>query len=361
MIRDWLPSCKDSSYCAVGNLLLGDLAGCLACLRRWPHTAAELLRESQGGGAIRNRRPGVLAPLLGGSASVKSAVAAAAALVPTGELSVLNVHICGDVCAGKSMTKQALMRTLNLRVPPLLSSRLPTINRESDGGGTMGLESLAVDLGPSVRCLLHDYGGHTEFQANHGRHLGIPNSVYVIVVPLFCVPDPGMHPPEKQRRVYEVREVQSKYRYWLRMLYTVVPSARVKCITVVNFVRHVPSASLQGYLAALQAVQPSFASKLEFVGAGAAGNLICVDSDDPLQVHRQLCPVIKEAVRSLEESPVLVSLCVAAGPSPRLLGARSCQRGTWTLGCVSVWLGWLCGLGMGWLQIAMRSELAWMR
>ena len=94
------------------------------------------------------------------------AAAVTTALVPPRGLpgtKVANVHICGEPGAGKSMTLQALRRTLSCpswRKSPPKIEELPHIDKED--GRTLGMESceenVVVDDMP-IKINLYDYGG----------------------------------------------------------------------------------------------------------------------------------------------------------------------------------------------------------
>jgi hypothetical protein len=289
----------------------------LQYLRRWPDQAAEVLREC----SLGIVRPGCLGQrLLDNRASggppqdviaIHAVSAAASAVQGRGALTVANVHICGEGYAGKSMTRQTLMRCFNSSSRLLLSSPLPDIALED--GRTLGMVSESLERaawlsGDTVRVLFHDYGGQEEFRANHAAHLAAPSSVYLLVVPLW-----DKRPGPNHNKSMELEYMVEKYRTWLKFINTIVPASehKAQCITVLNFARQFTAAGgdVEAVVSRLTAVQGSFKAnpgcKLTFVAAP-----ILVNSNISASVHKRLLPTLKGVIASLAQLPVPIAPAV---------------------------------------------------
>jgi hypothetical protein len=289
----------------------------LQYLRRWPDQAAEVLRDC----SIGMMRRGCLGQrMLENRASggppqdviaIHAVCAVASAVQGRGALTVANVHICGEGYAGKSMTRQALMKCFNSSSRLLQSSALPDIPLEE--GRTLGMVSEPLERAAwlsrdSVRVLFHDYGGQEEFRANHAAHLAAPNSVYLLVVPLW---DKRPGPNHDKPMVLEY--MVEKYRSWLKFINTIVPASQHKaqCVTVLNFARQFTAAggNVEAVVSRLTAVQRSFeaspGSKLTFFAAP-----ILVNSNISASVHKRLLPTLKWVIADLAQLPVPIAPAV---------------------------------------------------
>ena len=102
-------------YTAVGSALIGRSDLLIECLKIWPETADEILRELNS----RTLHRSGLFLKYADSEVVKLAAAMATALVPTQSTeritSVANIHICGEPGAGKSTTFKTLQDTIDWR------------------------------------------------------------------------------------------------------------------------------------------------------------------------------------------------------------------------------------------------------
>jgi hypothetical protein len=243
--------------------------------------------------------------------AIHAVSAAASAVQGRGALTVANVHICGEGYAGKSMTRQALMKCFNSSSRLLLSSTLPDIPLEE--GRTLGMVSASLERaawlsGDTVRVLFHDYGGQEEFRANHAAHLAAPNSVYLLVVPLW-----DKRPGPNHDKPMELEYIVEKYRTWLKFINTIVPASehKAQCVTVLNFHRQFTAArgSVEAVVSRLTAVQDSFNAnsytKLTFVAAP-----ILVNSNISASVHKRLLPTLKAVIADLAQLPVPIAPAV---------------------------------------------------
>jgi hypothetical protein len=292
----------------------------LHCLRRWPEQAAEIVREC----SLDVVRPGYLGQRIldnrgsGGPAqdvlAIHAVSAAASAVQGRGALTVANVHICGEGYAGKSMTRQALMKSYakNGRVLLAASPPLPDINLKD--GRTRGMVRDSLDMVVSddgknsvVRVLFHDYGGQEEFRANHAAHLAAPNSVYLLVMPLWDKRPKADNPNQSVDKPMELEYLVKKYRDWLKFINTVVSKgSQVECITELNFANQYRKAEgvqeLQKAVDALKAVSDEFKGDVMF-----SHDPILVNAKKSASVHRRIVTPLREAIAKLAHVPIPVS------------------------------------------------------
>jgi hypothetical protein len=316
----------------------------LTCLRRWPEQAEDVVREC----SLGVLRPGCLGQrLLDNRASggppqdviaIHAISAAASAVQSRGALTIANVHICGEGYAGKSMTRQALLECFNSSFGLFLSSALPDI--PSKEGRTLGMVCESLDRSVwlselTTRMRIHDYGGQEAFRVNHASYLSAPNSVYLLVVPLW---DMRPRTANKSQRVDEPMELEyivEKYRDWLKFINSVVPEStgKVQCITVLNFARqfdalsaHKKTYTAENAITRLLEVQDVFCAssqcKVEFVAAP-----LTVNSNDATSVREHIVPQLWKAIDALQGAPVLVSPVVQAVVDDLLVPGR------WPLFC----------------------------
>jgi hypothetical protein len=284
----------------------------LKCLRRWPDLTAEVLRECSSGclnQRLQYNRASGGAPQ--DVIAIHAVTAAASALQSNGALIVANVHICGEGYAGKTMTRQALMKSLNSSSSLLLPSQLPNIHLVN--GRTRGMVSEALVISAwlttdPVRVLLHDYGGQEEFQANHAAHLAAPNSVYLLVVPLWDVrpkPDQTDVPAAK---LMNRKELKTRFEIWLKIIASVASEGieKAQCITVLNFRNQFEAAcggdwkrELQDIVEQLQVIQGRFSAKLTFPIRPVA-----INSINSRSVHAGVVPILRSSIKCLTGQPV---------------------------------------------------------
>jgi hypothetical protein len=324
---------SDGAYRAVTAAILNETITAVTCLRRWPDQAAEVLRECSLG-ALPVVRPGCLGQRLldnratGGPprhvVAIHAVSAAASAVQGRGALAVANVHICGEGCAGKSMTKIALLKTISSSSAiRLVSSELPDIALVD--GRTLGLSSTLLDTGgwlkKRVRVVIQDYGGQEAFRVNHAAYLSAPNSVYLLVVPLWDMRPQEGNPSERIDKPMALDYIVDKYRDWLKFINSVVPESarKVQCITVLNFARqfrelpvHKKIYTVEKAVAQLKEVQDVFRAspqcRLEFVEAPP----IPVNSIVAASVQKRVVPELWKAIEALQEAPVPMSPIVQA-------------------------------------------------
>jgi hypothetical protein len=236
-----------------------------------------------------------------------------------GALTVANVHICGEGYAGKSMTKNALLKSISSSPAiRLFSSELPDIALED--GRTLGMASTLLETGgvltKRVRVLIQDYGGQEAFRVNHASYLSAPNSVYLLVVPLWDMRPQQGSPSESVDKPMPLNYIVEKYGEWLKFINSVVPESagKVQCITVLNFARRfqaLPSNkktyTVEKAVIRLKEVQDVFKAspqcRLEFVETLP----IPVNSIVPASVQKRVVPELWKAIEALQEAPVPVS------------------------------------------------------
>jgi hypothetical protein len=341
-LREHFHELGDGRFATVTAAFVNGADVALKCLHRWPEQAAEILHECALG-VLPVVQPGCLGQRLldnranGGTPqdviAIHAVSAAASAVHGRGALTVANVHICGEGYAGKSMTRQALLECFNSSFGLFLSSALPDIPLEE--GRTLGMVCESLDRSVwlselTTRMRIHDYGGQEAFRVNHTSYLAAPNSVYLLVVPLW-----DMRPQEgnKSRRVDEPMDLDyivEKYRDWLKFINSVVPEStgKVQCITVLNFARqfdalsaHKKTYTAENAITRLLEVQDVFWAssqcKLKFVAAP-----LTVNSNDATSVREHIVPQLWKAIDALQGAPVLVSPVVQAVVDDLLVPGR---------------------------------------
>jgi hypothetical protein len=268
--------------------------------------------------------------------AVKAVVAAVQA---RSALTVAHVHLCGEGCAGKSMTKKALFQSFNSSpVIRVFSSKLNDISLQE--GRTLGMNSSPLDTGgwirKRVRVLIRDYGGQEAFRVNHASYLAAPNSMYVIVVPLWDMRPREDNPAERVDRPMQLKYIVDRYCDWLKFINSVVSEAgrKVQCITLLNFARqfndypkHKKTFTLEGAVIELVEVQRVFTAspgcRLEFVETPP----IPVNSNISASVQKRVVPELRKAIEALEETPVAMS------PILQAVLDDMAVKGKWPLCC----------------------------
>jgi hypothetical protein len=295
----------------------------LKCLRRWPDQAAEVLRECFLG-TLPGVQPGCLGQRLldnrasGGTPqdviAIYAVSAAASAVQGTGALTVANVHICGEGYAGKSMTRQALMKSYDKSGRVLLSASFPLPDITLKEGRTRGMVRDSLDMvvregdqQSVVRVLFHDYGGQEEFRANHAAHLAAPNSVYLLVVPLWDKRPKADDLDQSVNKPMVLEYIIGKYRTWLKFINTIVPKqAQVECITVLNFAEQYRNAKgeeeLQETVDAVKAVSDEFKGGLVF-----SHDPILVNAKRAASVHKRIVTPLRNSISKLAHAAIPVS------------------------------------------------------
>jgi hypothetical protein len=328
LLETFLGPDSNGAYRAVIAALINETDVALTCLRRWPDLAGEVLRECSAG-APPVRRHGFLCQRLSdhraSNGALEDVVAIHAVEAVTfvvqarSALTVAHVHLCGEGCAGKSMTKKALFQSFNSSpVIRVFSSKLNDISLQE--GRTLGMNSSPLDTGgwirKRVRVLIRDYGGQEAFRVNHASYLAAPNSVYVVVVPLWDMRPREDNPAERVDRPMQLKYIVDRYCDWLKFINSVVPEAgrKVQCITLLNFARqfknystHKKTFTLEQAIIELEKVQCVFRAspqcRLQFVDASP----IPVNSIVPASVQKRLVPELRKAIEALGETPVPMS------------------------------------------------------
>jgi hypothetical protein len=292
---------RDPAFSVVAAALQNDVYLALSHLRHWPEQVGDVLRAStmlekrlvEGAAGIRSAQ---------GVQAIHAVQCVAAALDPAGALPVLNLHICGDSYAGKTMTKQSLVMCATAPARLYNSSPLPDISLE--GGRTVGVEEHSVEWvlrGQNRVCLrIYDYGGREEFGFNHAAHLATSNSVYLFVLPLR-----DKRPGGTYDQPLPIAYAVERYRAWLKVVNTVVPRTAHKpqVVTVINFASQLQreaGSQQQAVVDQILAVQNSFHSDCRVAFAGAP---IWVDSNIPGRMQLEVVPALSRAFQALPRQP----------------------------------------------------------
>ena len=295
----------------------------MECLRLWPEQIADIVQEasagfwplySPGGLYLRIKQVTDRGLPTDELYAIKAAMAVVAAVKGKAAMTVANVHICGEGYAGKTMTRKALQKTLNVSEMGwvFLSSVLAPIYKR-----TRGMEREVLELnGGAMRVLIYDYGGQEEFHANHATHLASPNSVYLLVVPLWDMrPRPKPDDDKPVDKPMDLEEMVRTYTKWLKFINSVVQKSehKAQCITVLNF-SHKESQleySIDTITQRLSEVQTMFVtnchSRISFMNP-----FVLVDSNIPASVHNYVTPVLKKAIQDLATIPVPIAPSVQA-------------------------------------------------
>jgi hypothetical protein len=298
---------RDPAFSAVAAALQNDVHLAFSHLRRWPEQIGDVLRAST---VFNKRHRDVAAGIRPAqdAQAIHVIQCVAAVLDPAAALPVVNVHICGESCAGKTMTTQSLIMCATAPARLYNSSPLPDISLEN--GRTVGVEEHSVEwalrqgsTATKVRLRIHDYGGREGFWVNHAAHhvarLASPHSVYLFVVPLW-----DKRPGDTHDQPMELENAVELYRAWLKLINTVVPLATHKApvVTVVNFATRFQRAVgglQQAVIDRLLDVQNSFDSQRRFAFIGSPTWL---DSNIPGRTHLELVPVLNRAFDTLPRS-----------------------------------------------------------
>jgi ElaB/YqjD/DUF883 family membrane-anchored ribosome-binding protein len=328
LLRTFLGPDSNGAYRAMIAALINETDAALTCLRRWPDLAAEVLRECSAG-APPVRRHGFLYQRLSDHigcngppeevVAIKAVKAVASAVQARVALIAAHVHLCGEGYAGKSMTKKALDKGFSgSPLFRLTGTNLPDISIED--GRTHGMTSSVLEAGgvlnKRVRVLIQDYGGQEAFRVNHASYLAAPNSVYIIVVPLWDMRPQQGNTSKRVNEPMKLKYIVDKYRDWLKFINSVVPETghKVRCITVLNFEamfrklpEHERTFTVEEAVDKLKEVQGDFTAsslcRLQFDDAPP----IPVNSKNAANVQTHLVPVLRMAIEALRAAPVPMS------------------------------------------------------
>jgi hypothetical protein len=321
-LLETLVECNDlGGYSATVAAAINEANIALKCLREWPDQTAEILRECSLG-AAPVLRPGCLGQRLldnrtsGGAhqdvIAIHAVSAAAAALQGRGALTVANVHICGEGYAGNSITWEALVRIFSSSSGVLLSPSRPEIfetTGHSVGVVTARLERGAWLSGDAVRLLFHDYDGQEEYRANHAAHLAAPNSVYLLVVPLWDKPT-----DRKCDTPMDLEYVVGRYRRWLRFLSSVAAASarKVQCITILDFKHRFPRLQEDSKTYTLEEATARLAGEQELFGSMEFVAAPFPVSSEVDASFRDVVPLLWKTIKALQGGQVFMSTTVQA-------------------------------------------------
>eukprot|EP01033_Poteriospumella_lacustris_P009264 gene9265-6635_t len=151
----------------------------------------------------------------------------------------VNVHVCGEKLAGKTTLSSWLQKKLQKRTTwfdraSALVSRPAMAELVGHNERTPGLLIHRVDNPQEVEYVLHDYGGHEEFRKVYRQFLNVPQSIYVVVLPLV------LKRSDTEHRAYSAEEVVSQYRQWLGQIHNALqgasqpPTNKTAVITLLN-------------------------------------------------------------------------------------------------------------------------------
>eukprot|EP01031_Cornospumella_fuschlensis_P023385 gene23385-28377_t len=139
-----------------------------------------------------------------------------------------HVHICGEGNAGKSVlhhwiceltgptsTVNSLVDWKRMLGP---SKHFITGDNRATTGFVTSQHTYIVDKDKALQFTLYDYAGQREFKINHSGALSVPDSIYIVVVPLF----------DMDRKVW-LQEYECKARLldWLKFIYSVMHAKRL--------------------------------------------------------------------------------------------------------------------------------------
>ena len=140
----------------------------------------------------------------------------------------VNVHLVGDGRAGKSTVRIGLEDSLSERdFGTRASLSILRFFREAlvpHQDSTLGLHCACV-LSFKKRWIVLDYGGQDFQHVNHPFFLSKPNSIFIIVVPLWN---------HEERKEYEDAKLVERYRYWLKYINSFSHLDGSHIITMVN-------------------------------------------------------------------------------------------------------------------------------
>jgi hypothetical protein len=144
------------------------------------------------------------------------------------------LHICGDSFSGKTTFRSALYFAIS---PPTNSflgidygANVPKNIYLDAGeeGRTLGVDVEVLSKNKR-HWIVHDYGGCHRLHVDHLRLLSSPQSIYVVMVPLFNI---------RSKKLYDKAEIIDRYTYWLQFLHSIARErdhSRFSIITVINF------------------------------------------------------------------------------------------------------------------------------
>ena len=156
----------------------------------------------------------------------------------------MHLHLCGDGCSGKTTLRSVLEGTLmhwgawgfkqssTLGFTP---RKVKAIDLEE--GRTQGMEMSHVQhKDRPFKFILYDYGGQEEFRVNHSRFLDRPDSVFLVVVPLWDMLAGAKDASGEPRgAAMDPERMLARYRYWLSFVNSSCSAPVKRCLTIINF------------------------------------------------------------------------------------------------------------------------------
>ena len=154
----------------------------------------------------------------------------------TGLLTTINIHIVGDGKAGKSTAMGGIIQGLQNGGASWYYRFYSSNYIDIEHGRTRGVEMshlIKYDEQEKrhIHYVIHDYGGQEEFHLLHADYLSKPNSIYIVIIPLFHIlPKSTASDASEASKaggiLYSLEEMKSRYRYWLKFIYTLVTSPK---------------------------------------------------------------------------------------------------------------------------------------
>eukprot|EP01033_Poteriospumella_lacustris_P011157 gene11157-7938_t len=135
--------------------------------------------------------------------------------------------------AARNNNNVEVVRWLCEQYPEALKAADKEVVEAASAGSSRGGQG-GVDSPHEVQYVLHDYGGHEEFRKVYRQFLNVPQSIYVVVLPLVEKRSDSEHRP------YSAEEVVSQYRQWLGQIHNALqgasqpPTNKTAVITLLN-------------------------------------------------------------------------------------------------------------------------------
>eukprot|EP01031_Cornospumella_fuschlensis_P025332 gene25332-30588_t len=132
------------------------------------------------------------------------------------------IHVCGPKLAGKTTLTGMLIKQLKVQpavfgpvfrflVAPT-TAKTTAYNNRTSGMVSHLIEGQLTAGGSIVHFAVHDYGGHEQFWVTYPQFLKVPNSLYIIVIPLAKKTSDTEHVP------YPVEDLVKEYKSWLSFI-----------------------------------------------------------------------------------------------------------------------------------------------
>ncbi|RYG68569.1 ankyrin repeat domain-containing protein, partial [archaeon] len=155
-------------------------------------------------------------------------------------LGVLRMHIIGDAYAGKTVCSKWVSSLISANLLAWQNIELfDTPMDISPHERTRGMEtthlehSMTVTDNKVTHYLIHDYAGQEEYLGNHANFLNVPDSMYILVLPVF---------DKQHKQRISLEKIIERAVYWLRFVFAstkLYPNGRYVCIVMNTFVTDV--------------------------------------------------------------------------------------------------------------------------